>query len=285
MVAWYYLALISSALIGFATILEKKTLKKEYASAYSASLSLIVALASLVFLPFLKLDISLESWILIYIVSLLSAASYLLAARTFRHGAISTASPLNAILPTLFIVIFALIFLHEVLTPLQYVGIGITILASYIILFDKKNKKDFQSNKYRQLILINAVITGISGVIFKYVLFTTTPITYLVISQLFMAFNMLVYMNFKYGGLKETLSNAKVYKKELGLIVLLTIGYRITYYMAVAQAPISLVTPLRNTLLVIMTVFSGSLMFEEKNVPNKIILTVLILVGAYLMIL
>lgn len=285
MLQWYYLALISSVLIGLATILEKRTLKREYASAYSASLSLIVALASLVFLPFLKIDISLENWLLIYIVSLLSTISYLLAARTFRHGALSTASPLNATLPILFIIIFALIFLHEVLTPIQYLGIGITILASYIILFDKKNRKDFESNKYRQLIIVNAVITGMSGVIFKYVLFTTTPITYLVISQLFMAFNMIVYMNFRYGGIREILTNAKVYRKELGAIVVLTIGYRITYYMAVAQAPISLVTPLRNTLLVIMTVFSGSIMFKERNIWSKVGLAVLILVGVCLMVL
>jgi drug/metabolite transporter (DMT)-like permease len=282
---WYYLALISSALTGLATILEKRTLKKEYASAYSASFSVIIAVVSLVFLPFLKVNISLQNWILIYIVSLLTTITYLLIARTFRHGAISATTPLNATLPTLFIVLFAFLFLHEVLTVVQYIGIGVIIFATYLILFNKRNRHDFESNKYKYLILVAAVISGASGIVFKYILFSVDPITYMLISQIFIAFNMMVYMNFKYGGIREILANTKVYSKELAAIVILTIGYRITYYMSVSLAPISLASPLRNTLLVIMTVFSGSILFKEENVLNKIILSALILMGAYLIIL
>ncbi len=284
MLQWYYLALISSFLTGLATILEKRTLKREYASAYSASFSVLTAVVSLVFLPFLKINITLQNWLLIYLVSLISTICYLLTARTFRHGAISATSPVNATLPTLFIVLFALLFLHEVLTAVQYIGIGITVFATYMLLFNKRSKKDFESKKYVYLILINAALAGVSGIMFKYLLSSTDPITYMVISQVFMAFNMMLYMNFRYGGVREILTNTKVYRKELAAIVLLTIGYRITYYIAVAAAPISLASPLRNTLLVIMTVFSGSIMFKEENITNKIILSVIILMGAYLII-
>jgi len=284
MLQWYYLALISSVLTGLAAIVEKDMLKTEYASAFSATCTVLVAVVSLVFLPFLKLNITLVNWILIYIVSLLVTASYILTARSYRHGTISAASPLNATLPTLFVVILAFIFLHEVLTVVQYVGIGITILATYLIMFPNTKKKDFESGKYKMLIVIGAVMTAASWLIFKYILSSPDVITYVVISQVFMAINMVVYMNFRYGGMKEIFANSKVYRKELAAVVLLTIGYRITYYAAVAIAPVSLVSPLRNTIVVILTVFSGSLIFKETSTTSKILLSALILLGAFLMI-
>jgi drug/metabolite transporter (DMT)-like permease len=284
MLQWYYLALISGALTGLAYILEKKTLKKEYASAYSASFSILIAIVSLIFLPFLKLDITLKNWILIYIASLLLTITYLLTARIFKHGSMSAVSPLNSTLPILFIVVLAVLFLHETLTIVQYAGIGLTIFATYMILYEGKGSKEFGGDKYKHIILINAIFTGFYTVIFKYVLITTTPVTFLVLSQIFVAINMAVYMTFKYGGFKEIISNTKIYSKELIVIVILTIGYRLTYYSAVAMAAVSLATPLRNTLLVIMTVFSGLIVFKEGNIRNKIMLSILMLVGAILII-
>lgn len=284
MLQWYYLALISSVLTGLAMILEKNMLKTDYASAYSASTSVLVALASLVFLPFLKLNIPLENWLLIYIISLLSTIAYLLTARTFRHGTISAASPLNATLPALFTVILAFVFLHEVLTIIQYVGIGITMLAAYLIMFPKAKRKDFESGKYKQLIVMSALLTAISWLIFKYILSSAYVVTYVILYQIFIALNMAVYMSFKYGGVREIFANSKFYKVSLAAIVVLTIGYRLTYYAAVASAPVSLVSPLSNTIIVIMAVFSGSLIFKEGNMTSKVLLSALILLGAFLMI-
>lgn len=284
MLQWYYLALISSVLMGLATILEKRTLKAEHASAYSASLALLTAAVGLVFLPFFGFSMSLQSWIFTYIISFLLTIAYLLTARTFKHGTLSATSPLNAVLPILFTVVFAFILLGEQLSIIQYIGIGITIIATYMILFEKSRKEDFGSNKYIYFIILSAVLTGLAGILFKYVLFSTNALLFVVVLQIFMAINMVFYMNFRYGGIKETLSNANIYKKELAAIVLLTVGYRMTYYVAVAMAPVSIVTPLRSTILVIMTVFSGSIMFKESRMRNKILLAVLILLGAYLMI-
>jgi len=276
--------LISSVLTGLAVVLEKNMLKTDYASAYSASAAVLIALVSLVFLPFLKINITLEDLVLIYIISLLSTIAYLLTARTYRHGAISAASPLNATLPALFTVILAFVFLHEVLTVVQYIGIGITILAAYLILFPKRKNKDFESNRYKRLIMISALLTAVSWLIFKYILSSADVIEFVVIYQIFIALNMVVYMNFKYGGIKEIFTNSNVYKKELAAIVLLTIGYRITYYAAVASAPVSLVSPLYNTIIVIIAVFFGSLIFKEGKLTNKVLLAALILLGAFLMI-
>ncbi|MDE1865806.1 MAG: DMT family transporter [Candidatus Micrarchaeota archaeon] len=284
MLAWYYFALISSVLTGLATILEKRTLKVEYASAYSASFSVLIALISLLFIPFLNLHISTLNWILIYIVSLLGTITYLLTAKVFRHGSISVTSPLNATLPIMFIVIFAFLFLGESISVIQYVGIAVTLIATYL-LFERTGKKDFERSKYKYLVVISAAISGVSAIMFKYLLFSTTPITYMVVSQIFMAANMAVYMSFRYGGAREILANTKVYKKELLAIVILTIGYRISYYVAVAAAPISLASPLRNTIFVVMTALSGPILFREDRLLDKLLFSALLLVGAYLIIL
>ena len=285
MLQWYYLAIISSVFISGATILEKKMLKKEYASAFAATSSLLIALATLVFIPFLKLDISMVDWLLIYIVALITTVSNVLVARTFRHGTLSATSPLNATLPTLFIIVLAYIFLKELLAPVQYIGIAITICAIIMLLFGRNSKYDFASTKYKYLIFVNAAITGVSSIIFKYLLGVTTPITFMILSQVFVAINMVVYMSLKYGGVREVLANTKVYSKEMGAIVVLTVGYMFFYYTAVVTGPISLASPLKNSILVVITMLSGAFIFKEPDVRRKILLSALILLGACLMIL
>jgi uncharacterized membrane protein len=125
----------------------------------------------------------------------------------------------------------------------------------------------------------------VSSIIFKYLLGVTTPITFMILSQVFVAINMVVYMSLKYGGVREVLANTKVYSKEMGAIVVLTVGYMFFYYTAVVTGPISLASPLKNSILVVITMLSGAFIFKEPDVRRKILLSALILLGACLMIL
>ncbi len=286
MIEWYYLVLASAVLMGFSSVLEKYILKQEHASAYSASFSVITAVMALAFVPFADFDVSMFAVAIVFIIALISTASYILTARVYKHGNISVSSPILSSLPQLFIVILAFVFLDERLSLVKYVSIGVMIAAAYLLLFKvgggKKNS--FDSSKYVYELVVVLLLMAAGGVLLKYLLFYMTPYTYIVLAEAFMAIDMVVYMQLRYGGAKEIAHNMALYKRPLLSIAAITMIYRILYYIAVSTTYVSMASPLRNAVSVVITVLLGSLLFNEKGVAKKLALTAVMLVAVYFLI-
>jgi len=287
MIAWYYFVLASSVLMGISTILEKKTLKNEHAAAYSAAFTVIILPLSLLFLPLAKFNITLFELAVIYIISLLSTITYVLTAKVFRHGNISVASPLFSSLPVMFTVVFAFLFLSEHLQLAQYVSIAVLIVASYFMVFNTGSNVEagYGKGKYATILLLDTIIMAVGAILMKYLfLLQVNVFAYLIIGEYFMALNLFVFMSFKYGGAREIAENIKKYKIPILTIAVLTILYRVTNYIAVYSAEISLTSPLRNSVNVLITVMVGGLIFGEKKLKVKLLLSVVIIAAAYALI-
>ncbi|MEM3020046.1 MAG: DMT family transporter [Candidatus Micrarchaeaceae archaeon] len=286
MIEWYYLVLISAALMGFSSVLEKYMLKDEHASAYSASFSIIIALMALVFAPFADFNISLYAVALVFLISVVSTVSYILTARVYKHGNISVSSPILSSLPQLLIVVFAFMFLSERLSFVQYMSIAVMIIAAYLLLFKANSRKRaaFDKKKYVYELIVVIALMAIGGVLLKYLLFYITPYTYIVLVEAFMALDMTVYMQLRYGGVKEIAHNMRIYRKPLLAIAVITMTYRITYYVAVSTTYVSLASPLRNTLSVVVTVLLGGMLFKEGNIARKLALAAVMLTAVYFLI-
>ncbi len=286
MIEWYYLVLISAALMGFSSVLEKYMLKDEHASAYSASFSIITALMALVFVPFADFNISLYAVALVFLISVVSTVSYILTARVYKHGNISVSSPILSSLPQLLIVVFAFMFLSERLSFVQYMSIAVMIIAAYLLLFKANSRKRaaFDKKKYVYELVVVIALMAIGGVLLKYLLFYITPYTYIVLVEAFMALDMTVYMQLRYGGVKEIAHNMRIYRKPLLAIAVITMTYRITYYVAVSTTYVSLASPLRNTLSVVVTVLLGGMLFKEGNIARKLALAAVMLTAVYFLI-
>ena len=286
MIEWYYLVLISAALMGFSSVLEKYMLKDEHASAYSASFSIITALMALVFVPFADFNISLYAVALVFLISVVSTVSYILTARVYKHGNISVSSPILSSLPQLLIVVFAFMFLSERLSFVQYMSIAVMIIAAYLLLFKANSRKRaaFDKKKYVYELIVVIALMAIGGVLLKYLLFYITPYTYIVLVEAFMALDMTVYMQLRYGGVKEIAHNMRIYRKPLLAIAVITMTYRITYYVAVSTTYVSLASPLRNTLSVVVTVLLGGMLFKEGNIARKLALAAVMLAAVYFLI-
>ena len=282
MLQWYYLALISSILFGFSTLVEKKSLNKEHAMAFTSSFAIVAAIISLLFIPLADFSISLFSVILIYIISVVVALTYLLIARVYKHCNVSAASPIYTALPSLFVVLFAFLFLGEELSPVRYLFIGVLVAATYLIMFT--GKKQFESKKYVYWLVLASLLSTISAIGVKYLLFSVTPFTYLILLEVFIALNMIVAMHVKYGGMKEIMRNTITYKKEIIAVSLLITAYRITYYLSASVAQISLVWPLSNVPNVIMVVFFSSMLFKEDSTKRKLVLAVVMIIAAYFLV-
>ncbi len=287
MIQWYYLAIISSILMGIATIQEKRALKKEYASAYSSDFAVIAAIMSLVLIPFANFsNITIIAIVGLYVLSLFSTISYLLTARTYRHGSLSVTTASYSALPSIFTVILAFVFLDEKLNIIQYISVVVMAVATYLILFmnPKSSQPSFDKKKYIYVVIASSLANAGGAIVLKYLLASINPLTILIIMQIFAAFNYMAYMHIKYGGITEIIKNFRSNKLTLTLQAAFTTSYRATYYIAAGLAAISLVSPLRNTAYVIMAIVAGGVVFKEKNMARKAILAAILIVAAYFLV-
>ncbi|MDE1761831.1 MAG: EamA family transporter [Candidatus Micrarchaeota archaeon] len=280
---WYILILLSAFLMTLATIVEKRALKAEHATQYSSAFSWLIAIVSLVLIPFAVFDISGYQWFLLIVGGTLSAITYLVTARVYKHGSLSIATSLSGALPVLFVVLLAYVFLSEYLTAIQYAAIAGIIVATYLVLSSRfHGRKEFDSSKYKYMMIANAFISAISAVIGKYQLLHINIFAYMIITQIIIAIEFAIFISIKYNGIKEIGRTIVDYKFPIVATVLLTMGYRLSYFAALAQisAPVSIATPLRSTIFTVMTVVAGGIMFKERGLLWKIALSIVMVAMA-----
>ncbi|MEM3883910.1 MAG: DMT family transporter [Methanothrix sp.] len=287
MISWYYLVIISSIIMGVSTIVEKYALKNEHATSFSASFSIVIAVFSLVFLPFAKFNINIYELLIIYAMSVLSALSYLFNARIYKHGNISVSTPVLSSLPQLFVVLLAFIFLGEKLTILQYLAIAVLLIATYFLIAPKsvKKYKQFDSKKYVYLLILNTLIMAVGAILMKYVLDLGVNLyAMFILLEVFIAINMAVMISIRYDGVREEFSNLVKNRKIIFSIAILSLLYRIFYYASLQLAYVSLASPLRNSISVIITVVIGGIVFQERNLKRKLAITAIMLLMVYFII-
>lgn len=288
MVAWYFLVAISAALMSTSTIVEKFALKAEHASAYSSDATLLIAVISLILIPFANFHVTLWEVALIYIMSLTSTTTYLLTARTYKHADVSAASPIISTLPPIFTVLLAFLFLHEGLYISQYLFIGALAVLAYLLLFKKSKDakvKYFERGLYINYLFVTTLLMAVGAILTKYILsLGVSIITLFVIIGLSVAFNMFIYMTIKYGGIKEMGRNLAKHPLPLITTSSLALGYRLTYYAAASTAFISLVSPLRQSINIVVVVLAGAIIFKESDVVRKIAISMMMFACVYFII-
>ncbi|MEM0149333.1 MAG: DMT family transporter [Candidatus Micrarchaeaceae archaeon] len=281
MIAWYYLAILSSLFMGLSTLIEKKALKTEHPTAFSASFTTLIAIVSLVFIPFADFHISWSTVAIIYVISIISTTTYVLTAKVYKHSSVSIATPILSSLPMFFVVLLAYAFLGEKLTIMQYASIAVLIFATYFII----SNKDEPRKKYIAMLVLISFLSGIGFAVSKYLLGgIVNAFTFLILSEVFIAANMLVYMTIKFGGMKEIVANTRSNLLPIMAIVVLAILYRLAFYFSLYTAQVSLAMPLRNTVNVIIIVIGGGLVFKESSIMKKLVLALIMVACAALLI-
>jgi transporter family protein len=284
---WYYLALLSSVILGLYTIVEKVALKREHATAFSSAFSFVAAILALPFLVFADFSgITALQYALIFVNGIVIALTYLMAARVYRHGSLSTASAAFSSLPSVFVVILAFSFLGERLTWLQYLSVIVIVLVTYSLLFDRRRADQFDGNKYRTMVVTRSFLVAVQALLAKYLLSVANVNVFalFVLSEIFVAVDFAVFISVKYNGVKEILGVVRQYSLPILAMALLTLGYGLTYYLSLLGAPVSLVTPVRNTVYAVITVLIGGLLFKEDDMRRKVALCAVLLIFAYLLI-
>lgn len=288
MIPWYVYTFISVIFATLFAIFRKKALLKTHAMNFEASRSLAVAFLCLFLIPFIDLNISWKIVGLIYIVSLLATIGILLSAKSFRHKDISLIYPLGNIKPV-FVVVLAYFFLSEIPHLKQFFGIGIILVSAYLLEADHHISnlwepiKNFVVSKYSIYFVIAIFLFSITAIFDRYIITTHMNIfSYYFLIWMFIALNFNIVHLIEFGT-KDTI---KCYKKlhfTPLLVAFFSFSANLLALKALSMAYVSLVTSalLLTTLLV---VFFGGKFFHERYFMFRSVVSLLMLIGVYLII-
>jgi len=288
MIPWYVFAIASTIFATAFAIARKKALQYEHALEFESARSLAVLMFLLILLPFITPSYSLKVIGIVYIVSLAGVAGIVLMAKAFRHLEISLLYPLIN-LKSLFVLVLAYIFLGESITALNMVGILILLATAYVLEADHHFSnliiplKALFTSKYNIFAIAALLIFSFTSVMDKYIVTNLLdPLSFMLLVWLFVAFNLNVLHGFLYG-YKEIKQCFKENGPLIFMVAFFSLGANLLALNALRLAYVSLVTPVL-LLSTIFVVFIGGRFFKEKHIMYRVGVSLVMLIGVYLVI-
>ena len=295
---WYIYGLIAALLIAAITVMEKQELKHEHSLEYVVVLSVFNLVIAMFLWPWVEFNLSFSVLGLMYVASILGSLALWFVAKALRHLDISVVSP-QQMLSVVFALLFAFIFLGERITGIQWMGVLIliggsllltreamhsTVFAHYAALSHTKKQGNNNTPRVYQLLMLAAMIFyGASTVIDKSVLNQIDVFTFIFFINIFLAINHLIIYGIVHRGYKDLPHGLDKAGWLIVLIAVMTILARLTAAEALALASVSLVTPLKKISSAISTLIGGKI-FKEKGVLLRTLVSIVMLVGVWLLV-
>ncbi|MBN2052238.1 EamA family transporter [Candidatus Woesearchaeota archaeon] len=294
---WLVFAFLSAVLISASSIVEKKTLLKQHAMEFSATVSIFTMIITLPFFFLFPIKPSVPTIIIIYVASLIGAVAFLLTAKAMRHIAISITSPLLVIAP-LFTAILASIFLGEKITLLQ--GTGIIVLVGGAYLLESHSYKalfepfiHFAKMKHIREIFLALLLYGVGSIIDKRIV--GSPVDgglginvffYIALAHFFTAINFILMLLIFHDGFNGVSHGLRHHWKISLAIAVLLVGSRLAlqYSLSLPGVLVSLVIPIKRLSSLVSTVIGGGL-FHEEHVLRRSLACLIMVIGAVLLLL
>lgn len=285
---WVFLILGSAILHAIASIMNKKIMQHEHALEYGALKSSFGLLLIFAF-PFIELGYSLQTYLMIYGISLIATFGVLYYLKSIRHGDLSVVMPLMNLTP-LFLLVVASVLLGEKVGPLALVGIFLLIIGTYFLQIGASKAKNFiapiktmLSSKHSLYMILVAIVFSLTATLEKGILNEgINAISLAVIIRFMMSVNFLAFDFIKYGT-SQLFPDIKRDGKRAFLVSVLDIGMISLQYIALSLPGVlvSLVIPIKR-LSTLFSTIAGGRMFHEKHLGVKIISCVVMLAGVVL---
>jgi transporter family protein len=294
---WYIYAFIAAVLVAVITLFEKKELKTEHSLEYVVVLSIFNVVVAAFLWPWVNFDIAPITLLWMYGASILGALSLWFTAKALRHLDVSVVSP-QLTLNVVFALLFAFLFLGETVNLVQAVGIVILLGGSLLLTREALHNTTFgnhvvfghtikEPNKavhlYQILIVAAMAFLGASTVIDKFVLGSVSVFDFIFYIHIFLAFNHLVIYGIVHRGFKNLFIDINRAGWIMVIVAVITIFSRLAAAEALALASVALVIPLKRMSSVIATIVGGK-MFNEKGLLFRSIVSILMIVGVWLVV-
>lgn len=272
--------LLYAGLIGFYNIFKKLALRKSGESVILVMFTTIAFLLSLIWIPF---GVAVEKkFILIFAVKgFLLTCSWFLILKVLKQADLSAVT-LTTILASTISFVLGIVIFKEIAGVLQIIGSVIIVLGVAAMNLINRTSKGSVSLLQFALLLVSALITSASNIIDKY---TTTYLTQFQVQFWFLLFVTVFswmffviecFRNKRFLIQKADFKNYWTYLVGVFLFVgdlMLFLAYKVPGSQMIT---ISILSKLK----VVVTMLAGILIFKEKNIWKKLILTLIVICGA-----
>ncbi len=295
---WLLLGLFSAILLGFYDVTKKLALQNNavipvlFAATLFSSILLLPLPILSHFYPskmqhtwFYVPPIDERTHFFIFLKALLVLASWIFGYFSFKHLPITIITPIEATRP-LWTLIGAIIIFSEQLSPIQWLGVIITLVSFYIFsLTGKKEGLHFSHNKWIWFSITASLLGTGSGLYDKFLMQHFNRVAVQAYYVFYQAIIMgIIVLLLWYPKRKET-TPFKWRYSIIGISIFLSLA-DFLYFFALSDphAMISLLTVVRRSGVVVS--FSiGAILFREKNITVKAICLSGVIIGTLLLLL
>jgi drug/metabolite transporter (DMT)-like permease len=287
----WFLATLGAALIWSATgIIAKELMDQDSSLVYSF---LYTSLALVFYTPvFLYFVSSTEISVNLLVVGafVVSGFANVFGITTYNYsiklGELSRVIPFTKLNPV-FTAIIAALLLGEKMTPIRVTGILLVTIGSYVILGEKNTNwkqpfRSFVKERAPKVAVLSAVIFSVAAVMDRYAVQAFQPELYTFMIYLFMTTGLSVYI---FGQRPELVDRIIPDLKKHRLKYIFTgAGAAIASYLiffAFSKAPASRVIPVLQ-IQVLISVIAGVMLFDEDNLRQKLVGSVILIAGVIL---
>lgn len=267
---------------GFYDVFRKQSTKKSNEHIVLVLFTTIAFICSLVWIPF-GISIPFKFVLIFALKGFLLALSWTLILRVLKQADLSLVSIMNVISSVMSFILGIVLF-DETASVLQIIGSIVIVLCVAGINLLNKDKKGKISLTHTALLILSACITTISNIIDKY---TTIHLTSFQVQFWFLLFvclfSWLFYavLRFKDNSLTITKVDLKNYWIYLiGIFLFFGDFWLFQAYKVPGSQMITI--SILSKLKIIVPILAGIIIFKEKNIIKKLVLSTLVIVGAIL---
>lgn len=289
---WIALAFLSAALLGCYDFFKKISLKE---NAVIPVLFLNTLFSTLLFLPFIILshlgyinnevlfvpEIGWRVHLFLILKAVIVLSSWICGYFAMKHLPITIVSPIQATRPVL-VLLGALFLFGEKLIFFQWIGVTIAIISFFLL--SKSGQRegiDFKHDKWIALVIMSALLGAVSALYDKYIMEFLAPMLVQSWFNVYQCLMMSVILLFIWWPTRKKTTSFK-WRWSILLISLFLGIADFCYFSALTEekALISVVSMIRRG-SVIISFICGAFILREKNLKNKAIDLLLILIGLF----
>lgn len=293
---WILPAILAAFLLGMYDVFKKVSLNN---NAVLPTLLFSVLTSSIIVLPIIigsrfwpetfqqtqlyAPEVTIKELLLIFLKAVIVVSSWIFAFFAVKNLPLTVVAPIRATAP-LWTLIGALIIFQEKLSTFQWIGIIITLI--FFFLFSTTGKLEginFKRNKYVFFIIAATFLGTISGLYDKYIIRSVDRIAVQVWFSVFQLVIMLpVTALIWYPKRHKYTKFTWRWSIPLIGIFLLLCDYFYFYAISIPDSLISIISGVRRSGVLVAFIF-GAIILKEKNIKQKGIYLIGIIVGVFLM--
>jgi drug/metabolite transporter (DMT)-like permease len=289
---WFVLAFASAVFSALSTLAEKKSLFSMDALDFSYIVSVVTLVFSIPFFIMAPVQQGLTtSLIILFIKTVLSATAFLFVMLSIKNLELSEALPLLAISPGL-VAVLAFFCIGDALSILEWLGIFLIIIGTYVLELKKNNggifapfKTLFKSSKYGY-VLGAVVLFTVTSLMDRILLkgYKLPPFTFMAYQQLFygIVFLLIILCKKRSAVISFKSLDKKMWRFIL-IVAVFTVAYRYTQIAAVKLAAVGLVLAVKRLSILIAIIIGGKL-FNEQNLGRRVVAAIIIIIGISMLV-